>query len=329
MPGRSAGARPASELYGELLSTSFGAPRLRLPVQHVVGLADPLEEGFEPPGDSGGNAERSLRDWAGTDRFRHVEVKLGGADPAADAYRVTEVHRVLREVVGDDGITVALDANEGYREPDGAVDLLDRLASDSQDARRAIVYLEQPVPRGTVDPEGLRSPARRVPLLVDEGLATRHDLAELPGPGWTGLVVKAAKGQSLSLLSWAHARRHGLQVMVQDLTAVGPALAHSARPASMLPQNWPAFEYNSRQYAPAANRELADRRPELVTVRDGHVVAGPPGPGIAEQPRRQPCPSKCPTCLISGRFARPIFDTDSVHLNSRTPWKAPRRAYWR
>lgn len=262
--GRSAWSMYAPEHTGS-------ARRDRLPVQHVVGVGDPLDD--EGPG-------RSLRDWVRSEGIAHLKVKVAGADPDDDAKRVAEVYDLLRRTAPG-RVSLSVDPNEGYREAAGVVAMLDALRVDAPAAYAAVAYLEQPVPRDAEpDPRGMREIGRRVPVLVDEGLAGVRDLADLVENGWSGLVVKAAKGQTLALTAFAHARAHGLRVMVQDLTAVDLALAHSARLAAALSPSWPAFEYNSRQYAPKANARLAEGRPDLVAVRDGHVIVGPPLAGI-------------------------------------------------
>ncbi|WP_431896276.1 enolase C-terminal domain-like protein [Nonomuraea sp. bgisy101] len=300
---RAAGA-PATSLYEGL---DLGPARRRLPVQHVVGLDDPLEadplehprapdpresgllepDSREPDAVESGPPDRDdvvpprraavrpLREWLRAEGIAHVKIKLAGRDPAADARRVIEVHRVLRESAGDRH-TVSLDPNEGYQEPAAVLELLDAL--DGSPAWDALTYLEQPVPRDAPpDPGGMRAIGARLPVLADESLATEADLARLAAAGWSGPVIKAARGQSLAMRSLAHARAHGMRVALQDLTAVGLALVHSARLAAVLPLDWQAFEYNSRQYAPRANGDLPA---ELVRVRQGHVVPGPARPGI-------------------------------------------------
>ncbi|MGV9306939.1 enolase C-terminal domain-like protein [Nonomuraea sp. NPDC003727] len=295
---RAAGA-PATSLYEGL---DLGPARRRLPVQHVVGLDDPLEadplehprepDPLKPDAVESGRLEsgppgrddvapprraavRPLREWLRAEGIAHVKIKLSGRDPAADARRVIEVHRVLRESAGARH-TVSLDPNEGYQEPAAVLELLDAL--DGSPAWDALTYLEQPVPRDAPpDPGGMRAIGARLPVLADESLATEADLARLAAAGWSGSVIKAARGQSLAMRSLAHARAHGMRVALQDLTAVGLALVHSARLAAALPLDWQAFEYNSRQYAPRANGDLPA---ELVRVRQGHVVPGPARPGI-------------------------------------------------
>ncbi|MFI6299165.1 enolase C-terminal domain-like protein [Nonomuraea sp. NPDC050790] len=258
-----AAGRTAAELYPEaladtrlsaLLKEGLAAPREHLPVQHVVGVGDPLDE---------------VRAWLERDGIRHVKVKVAGRDPEADAARIAAVHALLGR-----GGSVSVDPNEGCRAPADAAAMLDALPPA---VLADVAYVEQPVPRDAPpDPAGMRDLARRVPVLADESLAGRADLDRLAEDGWSGVVVKAAKGQSLALRSWAHAREHGLAVMVQDLTAVDLALAHSARLAATLSWSWPPFECNSRQYAPRANDALT-----FMAVRDGQITLEPPRPGIA------------------------------------------------
>ncbi|MEU4701431.1 enolase C-terminal domain-like protein [Nonomuraea dietziae] len=280
-----AARRPATSLYEGF---ALGRPRHLLPVQHVVGVGDPLESPGrrarpEPSArgtegrDHGGTAGpvRPLRAWLRAEGITHVKVKLTGQDPVTDARRVADVHRVLRRSPGGHH-TISLDPNEGYAETSAVVELLDILRASP--AWEALTYLEQPLPRDAPpDPDGMRRIADRLPVLADESLAAERDLPRLTEEGWSGLVVKAARGQSLAMRSLAHARDHGLRVTVQDLTAVDVALAHSARLAAALPLDWPAFEYNSRQYAPRANDGLPGH---LVQVRQGHIVPGPARPGI-------------------------------------------------
>ncbi|WP_157251596.1 enolase C-terminal domain-like protein [Nonomuraea typhae] len=287
-----AAGKPAADLYPDLLGVpAWGPPRTRLPVQHVVGVGDPLDE---------------VRAWLARDGIRHVKVKAAGRDPEADAARVTTIHALLSEATAKAGAgakaeaeagagarakatakagtaaragaaagaTVSVDLNEGYASPADAVAMIDALPPE---VLAGVTYLEQPVARDAPpDPDGMRELTRRLPVLADESLAATADLERLAADGWSGVVVKAARGQSLALRSWRFARERGLAAMVQDLTAVDLGLAHSARLAASLPWSWPAFECNSRQYAPGANAGL-----DFMNVVDGHLTLAPPGPGLA------------------------------------------------
>ncbi|GAA0924373.1 enolase C-terminal domain-like protein [Nonomuraea longicatena] len=258
---RGRGARPVGQhaargRYARARATPDGGATLE--VQHVAGVGDPLDE---------------LREWLVRDGIRHVKVKLSGRDPREDAARVVEVHRVLRASVPG-RISLSLDPNEGYATPADATRMIEHLAA--AEAFADVGYMEQPVPRDSApDPGAMRELCALLPVLADEGLAGVGDLDRLAAEGWAGLVVKAARGQSLALRSWEYAVTRGMFVVVQDLTAVDLALAHSARLAATLPLSWRAFECNSRQYAPHANAALP-----FMDVTDGLITLGPPTPGI-------------------------------------------------
>lgn len=265
--------RPLAELYrtellGGLLTELTGAAaqqvpvaygwRTSLPVQFVLGLDDPLD---------------ALRHAIRTAGVRHAKVKLAG-HPDADRARIAQ----LTGILPPDG-SISLDPNEGYRDVEALADLWSSTAQRHPEVWAQVRYAEQPVPRdGGLDLRGLHDLPARVPVLLDEGLT---DPAALPGLfelGWDGLVVKASKGQSHSVLCHVYARAHSKPVVLQDLTAVDLALVHSAGLAAMLPLDHPAFECNSLQYAPAANHAV---RPALTTIRDGRISVRPePGLGL-------------------------------------------------
>jgi L-alanine-DL-glutamate epimerase-like enolase superfamily enzyme len=247
-----AAGRPAWELYaaghvpdlGTFLGPDFAGrypvnylapdPPARLPVQLVVGLGDRVDE------------------LAGA---RWLKVKLAGSDPAEDAARVVAVH-----AAAGPGCRLALDPNEGYRTAAEVDALLDALPPGL-----AVDYVEQPLPRSVpVGPAG-----HGVPVLLDEGLPDPRRLDETNG--WDGVVVKTCRGQTAPLLTYCWARHRGRPVVQQDLTHVGAALEHAAAFAARTVRAVPAFECNSLWYAPAGNVELANRRPELVTVVDGMI----------------------------------------------------------
>lgn len=254
-----------SGLDGRYLQEFLGPARLRLPVQHAVGVDDPLDSG----------PVKSLTDWLREEQSRHVKLKLFGRDSTEDTERIAAVHRVLTDSVADPG-RLALDPNEGYRDPADLLATLDQLRTRYPDAAKAVHYIEQPFPRGLdPDPAALQAISERYPLLLDEGLTDLDTLRAIPASGWTGLVVKAAKGQSFAVLCYCWAKANGLFVAVQDLTAVGVALEHSARMASQFGLSSEAFEYNSHQYAPRANDSLRAVRPELVDVHNGYIEVGP------------------------------------------------------
>ncbi|HVX42734.1 MAG TPA: enolase C-terminal domain-like protein [Mycobacteriales bacterium] len=256
------------ELTGRYPGEFLNGSRSTLPVQHLVSTQDPLTDA-EADG-----ATRSLQDWIRTDRIRHLKLKLGH-EPVADAHRTAAVHRAAVECIG--AVTIAVDPNEAYTSVGQVAEFLQVLRRDHPDAAAALSYIEQPVPRGT----DLATSEDPIPILMDEGLTSVAALRGLPGSGWGGIVVKAAKGQTHGLLAHSYARFHDLYLTVQDLTAVDRAFRHSVRLASVLQLSAVHLEYNSRQYAAHANSDLTRSHPEMTTVRDGAIRIEPVfAPGI-------------------------------------------------
>jgi L-alanine-DL-glutamate epimerase-like enolase superfamily enzyme len=255
------------------------APRQQLLVQHVLGLADPLDgpepEGDEPPG--------SLRAWVARDGVRRLKLKVSGSDPAADAARVADAHETTRRALGDvppQEVRVALDPNEGCADTSPVHELLDRLEKDQPDVRAALDYVEQPTPRDEAV-EDLRSLTERVPVVLDEGMGHLGDLAKVREEGWSGVAIKTGKGLSHSLLTYCWARSTDRHVVIQDLTNPGIGLVQSAAFARRLRLDSDAFECNSRQYVPSANVDAARRWPELFQAEAGKVDASRlDGPGL-------------------------------------------------
>lgn len=290
-----AAGQPASTMYhADHLSADLGwldptlrgrypgdflvAPIRALAVQHVVGVTDPLTAADASTG------VRPLTDWLHTDGVNHLKLKVRGLHPDQDARRVVEVARLGAEQMGE--IHLAVDPNEGCADAAAAVELLEEIDRIDPDVSRRLDYLEQPVPRGSsANPAEMRPLAARLPVLLDEGFTDLSALPHLADLGWSGVVIKAAKGHSLALLTNAWANALHLWVAVQDLTAISWALVHSARLVSMLDLSARHLEYNSRQYAPAAADALAASLPQLARVRHGQVrLPARDAPGLYQLP---------------------------------------------
>lgn len=289
--GGSAYPRYTAEYLGADLATYLGpafagyhpadflrtTPRPRLSVQHVVGVDDPLGP------DEATDGRMPLTEWIARDGVRWLKLKLAGRDPEADARRIRDVHRVATAALAERGVDprrlrLSLDPNEAYSEPGELHAVLHRLTRHAPAARDAVVYAEQPFPRSTrARTAALAEVTDDLPVLADESLVWAAELDELAAAGWSGVAVKAARGHTQALLAYCWARRHGRFTAVQDLTSVGHALLHSAALASWLDCSVPAFECNSRQYAPAGNTGPAGR----LVVREGEIELGElPGKGV-------------------------------------------------
>jgi hypothetical protein len=118
------------------------------------------------------------------------------------------------------------------------------------------------------------------PVVIDESLTGLDTLLRAREMGYSGVALKACKGQSQAMLMAAAARRFGLFICVQDLTCPGASLVQSAGIAARVPGN-AGIEANGRQFVPSANEGWDARFPGLFTIHDGLMRTGQlTGPGL-------------------------------------------------
>ena len=110
--------------------------------------------------------------------------------------------------------------------------------------------------------------AKLRPIVIDESLTDLENLLLAREMGYTGVALKACKGQSQALLMAAAAQKFGMFRCVQDLTCPGASLIHSAGLAAHVP-GVAAIEANSRQYVPAANKPWEAKLPGIFVIKDG------------------------------------------------------------
>jgi hypothetical protein len=115
--------------------------------------------------------------------------------------------------------------------------------------------------------------ARLRPVVIDESLTDLEALLLAREMGYTGVALKACKGQSQAMLMAAAAQKFGMFVCVQDLTCPGASLVHSAGIAARIPGN-AGIEANARQFVPAANKAWEARFPGLFTIHEGVMHTG-------------------------------------------------------
>lgn len=126
--------------------------------------------------------------------------------------------------------------------------------------------------------------ARLRPIVADEALTDLQSLLLAREMGYTGVALKACKGQSQAMLMAAAARKYGMFLCVQDLTCPGASLIHSAGIAARVPGN-AGIEANARQFVPAANAPWDARFPGLFTIRRGVMHTGQlTGAGLGATP---------------------------------------------
>lgn len=260
-------------------------PKPRMPLYHLVGALDPLEEGdvTRPVGDG---LPETLAEWIPFNGLTHLKIKLNGDDLAWDVERVLRVDRVAAQAQQQRGVAewfYSLDFNERCPHVGYLLEFLARLQERAPAAFARIQYIEQPTARDLKAHRAnvMHEASRLRPVVIDESLLDQESLLLARDMGYTGAALKACKGQTQSLLLAAAAQKYGLFLCVQDLTCPGASLIHSAGLAAHVP-GVAAIEANARQYVPAANTPWEARFPGLFRITDGTMQTGVlTGPGLS------------------------------------------------
>ena len=116
---------------------------------------------------------------------------------------------------------------------------------------------------------------------MDESLTGFDALLRGRQIGYTGVALKACKGQSQSMVLNAAAQEFKMYMTAQDLTCPGASLIQSAGIAAHVAKI-DTLESNGREYVPSANQPWLKRFPGLFQVRDGKLhTADLTGPGLS------------------------------------------------
>jgi L-alanine-DL-glutamate epimerase-like enolase superfamily enzyme len=276
---------------GEYLDRYVPAtPRPRMPVFHSVGASDPLDAGDVRTRIDDG-LPNTLEEWIPRDGLLGFKIKLNGGDLAADFDRVVRIDRVVARAqaarrVGD--WKYSLDFNEGCPNVAYLLEFLRRVREATPTGFDRILYIEQPTARDLQKDRAnvMHEAAGLRPVVIDESLTDLESLMLARAMGYTGVALKACKGQSQAMLMAAAAQKYGMFLCVQDLTCPGASLIHSAGIAARVPGN-AGLEANARQFVPSANRAWEARFPGLFTIHDGMMNTGQlTGPGLGAVPPR-------------------------------------------
>lgn len=263
------------QFEGEYLDQyTLREPAERLPLYHLVGAIDPLTDGDvgERPDDK---LPVTLGEWIKADGLTHLKIKLAGDDLAWDVERVLAVDRVAGEArreLGSEERFYSCDFNEKCENVQYVLDFLNRIREQSPAAYDRIQYIEQPTHRDLEShPDNrMHEAAKLKPVVIDESL-TDYDALQLSREqGYSGVALKACKGQTDSLLLAAAAQKFDMFLCVQDLTCPGYSFLHSASLAAHIP-GVAAIEGNGRQYCPSANARWARQYPAMFNITDGSV----------------------------------------------------------
>lgn len=266
------------EFAGEYLDRyTLRQPKAKMPLYHLVGALDPLLDSDINQRLNDGLPE-TLGEWIVTDGLTHLKIKLNGDDLPWDVERVVGVERVAAEAQGSLGVTTwhySLDFNEKCASVQYLLDFLRKIEERSPAALARVHYIEQPTHRDLKKhPENKMHKAAAIkPVVIDESLVDLESLQLAREQGYSGVALKACKGQTEALLMGAAAQKHGMFLCVQDLSCPGYSFLHSASIAARLP-TIVAIEGNSRQYCPAGNRTWGELYPSMFHITDGTVGTG-------------------------------------------------------
>ncbi|HXH47885.1 MAG TPA: twin-arginine translocation signal domain-containing protein [Terriglobia bacterium] len=241
---------------------------------HSVGASDPIEAADVKKRLNDG-LPQTLAEWIAADGLTHLKIKLNGNNLDRDIVRVLLINRVATEVQTRRRVRdwyYTLDFNEQCPNVDYLMEFIHRIREKSPGGYDRILYLEQPESRDLiVNPSQMLFKASKLkPVVMDESLTGYDSLLRGRKLGYTGVALKACKGQSQSMLLNAAAQKFKMYMSAQDLTCPGASLIQSAGIAAhVAPID--TLESNGREYVPAANKPWLKNFPGLFEVRDGKL----------------------------------------------------------
>ncbi len=274
-----------SDFKGDYLSQFIlKEPKPRVAVFHSVGAADPLTDADAKKRLNDGLPE-TLPEWINYNGLTHFKIKLNGGDLEADLDRVLRIDRIVTATEQKRGVKdwlYSLDFNERCPNVGYVLEFLHRLKEQTPGGFDRIQYLEQPTARNLKAHRSntMQEAAKLRPVVIDESLTDLESLLLAREMGYTGVALKACKGQSQAMLMAAAAQKFGMFRTVQDLTCPGASLIQSAGIAAHVP-GVTAIEANAREYVPAANKPWESKFPGIFHITDGNMkTAGLTGLGL-------------------------------------------------
>ena len=259
-------------------------PKPRMPLYHLIGALDPIEERDIQKRINDGLPE-TLPEWINYNGLTHLKIKLNGDDLKWDVERVVRIDRVAAEAQKKRGVArwfYSADFNERCANVDYLLAFLRQVKEKAPAGFERLQYIEQPTARDLKAHRGnvMHQASKLRPVVIDESLTDLESLLLAREMGYTGAALKACKGQSQALLMAAAAQKYKMFLCVQDLTCPGASLIHSAGLAAHVP-GVAAIEANARQYCPAANKPWEAKFPGVFHIKDGTMATGEiKGPGL-------------------------------------------------
>lgn len=264
-----------------------------LPVWHLVGGLDPLEDSDRDGSEPDDEYPVTLRQWIQRDGLDCLKIKLRGNDQAWDYDRLIQVGEMSLELKVNE---LSADFNCTVTDPQYVNEILDRLKAERPEIYDLILYVEQPFPHDLEQNQiDVHSVSQRKPLFLDESAHDWKFVALGRKLGWTGVALKTCKTQTGALLSLCWAKAHRMPLMVQDLTnpmlAQIPHVRLAAHAGTIM-----GVESNGMQFYPAASAPEEQVHGGIYRRQHGKLDLGTiEGPGfgyrLAEIEREIPKPS--------------------------------------
>ncbi len=227
------------------------SPQPRMPLYHLIGALDPLEE-KDIAKRIGDGLPETLPEWIERDGLTHLKIKLNGDDLAWDVRRVLNVDRVAAETQRRRGVqrwVYSLDFNEKCGSVGYLLDFLKQVRDGSPAGFERIQYIEQPTARDlkanrqNVMHEASRDSAGRHRRIADRpgqpALGPRDGLHGSGAEGLQGADAIAAAGGG-----GAEARHVPLRAgfdlprrVAHPLRRAGGARSRESQPSSRTPGN--------------------------------------------------------------------------------------------
>lgn len=200
------------QFAGEYLDQyTLREPVASLPLYHLIGALDPLTDAEvkDRPADK---LPVTLGEWIQADSLTHLKIKLAGDQLDWDVDRVLAIEKVTAAVQAARGCATwfySCDFNEKCASADYVLEFLKRVKKGSSAAFERIQYIEQPTSRH-LDADNapqMHAVAAIKPVVIDEALISYESLLLAREQGYSGIALKACKGQSESLLMAAAAQK--------------------------------------------------------------------------------------------------------------------------
>jgi L-alanine-DL-glutamate epimerase-like enolase superfamily enzyme len=236
---------------------------------HSVGGLDPVtpEEQKEKINDG---LPETLAEWIRYDKLQRIKIKLQGENLEWDIARTVAIDRVARATRPDVEWKYCCDFNEKCPDVAYVMEFLKKVGERAPQALQDILYLEQPTQRNILAPpaQPMHAAAKIRPVVIDESLTDIETLLAARSMGYTGLCLKACKGQTHAILMAVAGKKFDMFSCVQDLTCPGASLVHSCGIAAHVP-GVSTIESNARQYVPIANAGWEKKFPGIFASHDG------------------------------------------------------------